>query len=358
MQYSSSKSLVMMVRTIVIVAVLTCLVSCNGYAKKSGNSESEKLAVEQLGDTVQEVLGEIRGITQDSQFNMWFASNGNGVYKYDGKSIVNYRVKDGLSSDDVWMVKEGRDGKMWFKTSLRSQDLLQICSFDGSRFEHVPIDTTTEKYDFKRGELIFEYYRHGDKLSQIKLPFTSPIQNEENRRHHYDIYATCLDKYGNAWFGTATAGICKYDGEKFTWFDNKELGSAIRDLFEDKNGVLWMGNNGDGLFRYDGKDFVNFSREKNLHNPDFEKYPIGKPGLMSRIWKITEDQQGNLWVATIDNGIWRISDRAITNFTTKDGLSIDNIWTVYIDKQGKLWVGTEGDGIFIFDGKTFTPFKG
>ena len=357
MQYTTTKSLVITVRALVILTVLTCLVSCSGYAKKSENIGSEKRAVEQLGDTVQEILGEIRGITQDAQFNMWFVSNGNGVYKYDGKSIVNYRVKDGLSSDDVWMVKEGRDGKMWFKTSLRSQDLSQICSFDGSRFEHVPIDTTTDQYDFKRGELIFEYYLHGNKLSQINLPFTSPIPNEENRRHHYDIYATCLDKYGNAWFGTATAGICKYDGEKFTWFDNKELGSATRDLFEDKNGVLWMGNNGDGLFRYDGKDFVNFSREKNLHNPDFEKYPIGKPGLMSRVWKITEDQQGNLWVATIDNGIWRISDRAITNFTTKDGLSIDNIWTVYIDKQGKLWVGTEGDGIFIFDGKTFAPFK-
>lgn len=94
-----------------------------------------------------------------------------------------------------------------------------------------------------------------------------------------------------------------------------------------------------------------------MHNPDFEKYPIGKPGLMSRVWKITADNQGNLWVATIDNGVWFISDNSVTNYTTKDGLAIDNIWTVYIDKQGKLWVGTEGDGVYTFDEKKFTRFK-
>ena len=58
------------------------------------------------------------------------------------------------------------------------------------------------------------------------------------------------------------------------------------------------------MFRYDGTNFINFFREKNFLNPDFEKYPMGKPGLMSRVWKITEDNQGNLYVATIDYGIW------------------------------------------------------
>jgi len=62
-------------------------------------------------------------------------------------------------------------------------------------------------------------------------------------------------------------------------------------------------------------------------------------------------------VATIDNGIWRINENSVTNYTTKDGLSIDNIWTVYADKQGKIWVGTEGDGVYKFDGEKFNKFK-
>jgi ligand-binding sensor domain-containing protein len=94
----------------------------------------------------------------------------------------------------------------------------------------------------------------------------------------YDIFATCVDSKGNVWFGTATAGICRYDGKGYAWFDKDELGCATRTIFEDKNATIWAGNNGEGLFRFDGKGFINFPREKKLHNPDFEKYPVGKRG--------------------------------------------------------------------------------
>lgn len=347
----------MTMKTLIIFGALTIFFSCSGQGQKTTNKQIETSSSWLIGDTVYRIDGEIRGIIQDSKNNFWFASNGNGVYKYNGKIIINYTEKHGLSSNYVWMAKEGKDGKIWFKTNVRSKDVDAICSFDGYAFKTVQPDTSFVKYNFKKGDLIFDYYLDGKILSKIQLPHTSPIKNEENKRHHYDIFTTYIDKSGNVWFGTCTAGICKYDGENYTWFDNKELGSATRDINEDRNGRLWTGNNGDGLFRYDGKNFVNFSREKNLHNPDFEKYPIGKPGLMSRVWKITDDNQGNLWVATIDNGVWSISDNSVINYTTKDGLPMDNIWTVYTDKQGKLWVGTEGDGVYTFDGKKFNRFK-
>jgi ligand-binding sensor domain-containing protein len=351
------KLIIMTIYTLIIIGILTIFSSCNEQGQKSSNKDAENTTKRLIGDTVSIIDGEIRGIIQDSKNNLWFASNGNGVFKYDGTTIINYKEKHGLSSDYTWMVKEGKDGKIWFKTNVRPKDIDAICYFDGYEFKTIQPDTNLITYDFKKGELLFDYYFFGKSLSKIKIPHTSPIKNEENKRHHYDIFTTYIDKSGNVWFGTCTAGICKYDGEKYTWFDNKELGSATRDIYEDRNGTLWAGNNGDGLFRYDGKDFINFSREKNLHNPDFEKYPIGKPGLMSRIWKITEDSQGNLWVATIDNGVWMINGQEVTNYTTENGLSMDNIWTVYSDKNGKLWIGTEGDGVYTFDGDKFNKFK-
>jgi ligand-binding sensor domain-containing protein len=200
----------------------------------------------------------------------------------------------------------------------------------------------------------------GIRLYEFHYPETSPIQNEENKRFHYDIFSTCKDSKGNLWFGTCTAGICKYDGKTYTWFDNKELGSAIRVIFEDRNGIIWAGNNGDGLFRLDGNNFINFSKEKNLHNPDFEKYPIGKPGLLSRVWTIADDKDGNLWIGTIDNGVWKYDPSAdqtgrnsLTNYTTKDGLGIDAIWIIYRDKKNQLWFGTAGDGVYTFNGERF-----
>ena len=160
------------------------------------------------------------------------------------------------------------------------------------------------------------------------------------------------------WIGTCTAGVCKYDGKTYTWFDDQELGSPVRSIFEDKNGTIWVGNNGDGLFRYDSsgsageKKFINFSREKKLHNYDFDKYPVGTTGMMSRIWTITDDKQGNLWIGTIDNGVWMYDGTTVTNYTTKDGLGVDFIWIIFKDKSGDLWFGTEGFGVYVLDAST------
>lgn len=349
----------MTIDTFILCAVLLFCSSCKGQEQKTAVIQMATQTQLLVGDTVSRIEGEIRGITQDSKNNLWFASNGSGVFRYDGKTIVNYTQKHGLSSDYVWMVKEAKDGKIWFKTNVRATDVDAICCFDGYVFKTVSPATNATSYDFNKGELLFDYYFDGKSLSKIQLPRTSPIKNDLNQRHHYDIYSTCRDRQGNTWFGTCNAGICKYDGNNYAWFDDAELGAAVRDIYEDKNGTLWAGNNGDGLFRFDGKRFINFSREKNLHNPDFEKYPIGKPGLMSRVWKITADHQGNLWVATIDNGVWKYDGKTMVNYTSKDGLSLEGvgIWTVFTDKKGTLWLGTEGDGVYTFDGKIFQKFK-
>jgi Two component regulator propeller len=335
----------------------TLFASCNGQYQESVESKLDKTANILVGDTVTKIDGEIRDIFQDSKNNIWFASNGEGVFKYNGKTITQFTEKNGLVSNYVWMVEEGKDGNIWFKTNIRPQDVDAICYFDGYKFKTISPGMNILDYNFQDGDLLFDYYYDGKSLSKIQLPHTSTIMNEDNIRHHYDIFCTLKDRNGNVWFGTCTAGICKYDGTTYTWFDNKELGAAVRSLFEDSDGTIWAGNNGDGLFKYDGKDFVSFSREKNLHNPDFEKYPIGKPGLLSRVWTIADDRQGNLWIGTIDNGVWMYDGKTITNYTTKNGLAIDAIWKIYTDKQGRLWFGTEGAGVYVFDGKKFKQFS-
>lgn len=335
----------MTLKTLIILGTLTVFYSCSGQGQNSTHKGTQKTSSSLVGDTVYQIDGEIRGIFQDSKNNIWFASNENGVYKFDGKTIINYTEKHGLTSNYVWMVTEGKDGKIWFRTHIRSKDEIEMCCFNGSEFKTIKADTNVKNYDFKKGELLFDYYYDGKLLSKIQLPHTSLIEVGPPR-FRYDIYATCQAKNGSIWFGTQGTGICKYDGKSYTWIENKEIIGSIRDIYEDKSGTIWVGNNGDGLFRYNSKCDRNF-----------EKYPIEKAEQMSRVWKITADNQGNLWVATIDNGVWRINENSVTNFTTKDGLSMDNIWTVYADKQGKIWVGTEGDGVYLFDGEKFNKFK-
>ena len=53
---------------------------------------------------------------QDKQNNYWFSSNGEGVYRYDGKTIVNFTTKNGLSNDTIRQIQEDKFGNIYFTT--------------------------------------------------------------------------------------------------------------------------------------------------------------------------------------------------------------------------------------------------
>src|SRR5580693_8472480 len=66
-----------------------------------------------------------------------------------------------------------------------------------------------------------------------------------------------------------------------------------------------------------------------------------------------QDNKGNIWFATTDQGVYRYDGKSITNFTIKDGMTSDVIFSILEDKRGDIWFGT-AYGISRYDGKTFT----
>lgn len=346
------KEIIMTLNTILLFSILMVFTSCNGQNKEKVEGKSETTTEIIVGDTVSEIGKNIRCIFQDSKNNFWFATDGEGVFKYDGETLIQITDKHGLCSKFVWNVQEGKDGKIWFKTREA------ICFFDGKEFvTKQPDENVTQTEDYKNADLLIEYCYNGKSLIKFQLPQTSPIKNDNHSLNLYGVYCTFKDSKGNLWFGTDSRGVCKYDGKTFTWLDNKELGLAVRSIFEDKNGNIWIGNNGYGLLRYDGKTLTNFTKEHKLENPDFLKELKSKEGTLARVWTITDDKQGNLWIGTIDAGVWMYDGKSLTNYTTKDGLGSNAIWTIYRDKKDNLWFGTDRAGIFTFNGKTFDKLK-
>jgi ligand-binding sensor domain-containing protein len=83
----------------------------------------------------------INTIKEDESGNIWFGTEfGNGAWReeyggawcYDGKTMKNFTVKDGLSHNCVASIKQDKSGKIWFGTRN-----LGLCCYDPS----VPLNT-------------------------------------------------------------------------------------------------------------------------------------------------------------------------------------------------------------------------
>ena len=74
------------------------MTSCNGQTTKTQSIVSS-------GDTVKELGKNIMLVYQDTKNNYWFGSWETGVYKYDGKTLINYTTKHGLYTNRVDDIK-------------------------------------------------------------------------------------------------------------------------------------------------------------------------------------------------------------------------------------------------------------
>ncbi|MES2799643.1 MAG: two-component regulator propeller domain-containing protein [Bacteroidota bacterium] len=351
--------------------LLICLISCNSAIKPQQsthklNHQVISKQIDKIDSTTNIAIDKnIRSIFQDKKGNYWFGTNAAGVYCYNGKTVKHYTMKDGLAENQVINIQEDDFGNIWFGSGA-----FGISKFDGTKFtthtKNVKLAKGTETdWKSKNNELWFNAGAGAFRYSNSSLdylPFETTSSNAKTiapfSLSRYGVYTILKDKKGNVWFGTQAEGVCKYDGKALTWLKEKGLsGPAVLALFEDSKSILWFGNNGAGLFRYDGKTLTNFTEEKGLSNADFSA--SGKPGLgtLARVYSINEDNAGNIWVGTVDAGIWKYDGNSLINYTTKDGLTSNAVNTIYKDKNGTLWFGTDSNGVCKFNGTKFTEFK-
>ncbi len=311
----------------------------------------------------------IRSIFQGTNGEYWFGTNGAGVCRYNGKSLTQYTVKDGLTDNQIQSIQEDKFGNMWFGTGL-----FGVSRFDGQTFktftnkENSQLSTGSSHNTWKIEPNDLWFYAGGGvyKYNGTSFAYLPLDKSQFNSKHlpsspynlsRYAVYSILKDTKGNVWFGTQAEGVCCYDGKKFTWFTEKGLsGPAVLSLFEDSKGTIWIGNNGYGLFQYNGKSLINFTEEKGLSNKEFSVSGKSIQGTLSRIYSINEDNYGNLWIGTVDAGVWKYDGINLTNYTTKDGLTSNAINTIYKDKNNELWFGTDEHGVCKFNGKSFVEF--
>jgi ligand-binding sensor domain-containing protein len=175
----------MALNPIILFSVLTIFTSRNGQDKKTMENKSQVPVT--VGDIVSKIGKNIRFIFQDNQNNFLFASDGEGLYRYDGKTTFHFTEKDGLCINFVRLIQQEKDGIITISTSIG------ICGFYGKQFSTLqPVD------------------------NKIEIPQTSKLTKNYSQTP-YAVYCSYKDRKGNIWFGT-NSGITNYYGKTFTAF--------------------------------------------------------------------------------------------------------------------------------------------
>jgi ligand-binding sensor domain-containing protein len=344
-----------------LIAFLITFLSCNGQSFKVPGAQPSETQIKQFGDTASALGKKIDCMLEDSKGNLWFASNGEGVYRYDGSTLFHLTSKHGLCSDFVWNIKEDMNGHIWFTT----RDC--FCRYDGKSLKNFTetinnapkgtLHVAKNALFFGHSEGVCSYDGHSFIGFTIHPDEYTPPIHSQNRP--YEIYCSLTSANGNVYFGTQEKGVCVYDGSAFSYIDGQYLdGRAVRAIYQDSKGILWFGNNGGGLYRYDGISLRNITEENKLGNAEFlfNKKPVDKPGSLARVFAINEDSEGYLWIGTVDAGLWKYDGTTLTNYTTSNGLSSNNVYGIFKDRAGKLFYVCNGEAIFQFDGQRFVPF--
>lgn len=328
-----------------IYSLLIALLWLQGCHSKAQNHISQPKLVIPAG-TAQYTF--IRQGMQDKSGNMWFATSGAGVYRYDSKGFVNFTMKDGLNSNIVQCIMEDFKGNIWVGTKEG------VCRFDGKKFIDFALPWT-------RTPIMSPFFRQAAPQKGCLPP-----QNKT-------VLSMLQDKMGNIWFGTQDEGVFQYNGKTFNHFLQNEgpLSSdgfhhiAIYSIYQEKAGNIWFGS-----YRYDGKSFKNFPQEENTtKSSDFVvksyKDMLEQKSMYSSANIVLEDKKGNLWFShSCRYGVTKYDGKTIVNFTDKDGFCDNIIKTMVADKEGNIWIGgvrkdvkgiKEGC-ISIYDGKNFKAF--
>ena len=225
----------------------------------------------------------------------------------------NFEVEDGLSQNMVYSILQDKQGFMWFGT----QDGLN-------------------RYD-------------GESFRIYKKSVNDPHSIGSNA-----IFSLMQDKSGIIWVGTLN-GVSLYDPvyDRFNHLELKtdkgeNIDGIIRDMKEDKDGNIWLVDSNKGIFCLS-------------LNGQLKLYPIKNPITAGTIHvrKITFDASNNLWIATTQNGLYKLNIKTgeTNQFLIDNDSTIEATYDLFMLNSETLLVGTENRGVLSFNlsSHIFTP---
>ena len=306
-------------------------------------------------------------ITEDKKGGLWLGTNNGAVYFKDS-SFSYYNKRNGLTDNNIFSILNDREGNIWF-----ASDGQGVFRFSGSQFTlldesmGLPSGQVTS-IAATHGRLYLGTYDAGLYAYENGQVYAAPMPEKPAPA----ITSICIRNGYEIWLGTRGSGLWKYDGVHFQSFTYPTIHSNfISALYTDAQGRLWVGFNNGAMYYEDEvfysvpvkqvpvMAFISLSTDSILMalndgiNEGLKLYHNGN--LLPFVTHAAPDSAfaqcftkngPQLWIGTSDNGVICYDLESHRSFTINksNGLHSDFIYNIITDNDGNIWAGT-GYGI-------------
>ncbi len=321
------------------------------HALKLDENDAASSPVEKIGNDDILKYTSIMSIMVDREGYLWLSTRGEGVYKLavrvDDMTItefVNFSEHNGLGSRYTTEVFQDLEGNFWISTYGKGLAGL----FDEAFTFHDYQDQTgttlsavlTDEEGFwmaGNGKLV----RYNTGLQSTKKEY-----GPGNGLPQDKITALFEDDNGYLWIGTGNSGLYRMNVEQGVisrYFISQNSLENIVNAIDGADGIIWMATN-NGVFS------INFATGK------MERFGIGPRIPHNKINDVFVDSEGNAWIATRSNGIVSVNTEKEYAISAEQMVVLEFI-SITEDEYGNLWAATANDGIFQFLADTLEHYS-
>ncbi|MHB8259956.1 MAG: two-component regulator propeller domain-containing protein [Bacteroidia bacterium] len=240
----------------------------------------------------------------------------------------NYNVEDGLAQSQVLCIFQDSKGYMWFGTGGGGASMYDGKTFKNFTPENGLLSNTIYSItEDKNQNLYFGTY---DGL-QVKGKFKDLRYDTSKGLPHNTVFKVFVDKTEKIWIGTQQ-GVCYLnENNKLIKLSGNKLleASAVFTIYEDNVGNYWFGTIQNGACCYSPKNnSYNWFNQTDGLKENF-------------IRSFNEDGQGNIYIGTIA-GLYSVDKNKKLRDVNIQGMSLENMAVTSIskDKNNTFWLAT------------------
>jgi signal transduction histidine kinase len=279
---------------------------------------------------------EVYEVFQDSHGFLWFGTD-NGVVRFDGFELEKFNIDRGLTDPVVFGFFEDKKGRIWFRTfsgrlCYYHKGTVHPYPYNDKLVSVLPLGEINFVYDSDSEELHFtienllgkidssgivshksigEEGIHIDKIGDLPIHRVAARFDGMINQVTIENQKFAIEDTDDETFHRQTRLLTTNDGLYFTvkrkiyLYDRSSIKllaegpGTIISLSEDADGNIWVGYLYKGVQRFNKNDFA------KPWTPEFLKN--------KSVTKVLQDGERNLWVSTLESGVYHVPNLEIKN---------------------------------------------